>query len=125
MTGFGKARKVIGIAGGTLLVLSALAHAYFGWPAMAEALDDAAAGEDLVAALAVGWYFGSMAMLVFGLIVLRIAIRDADTCSARFIAVGYLVFGVAAWLARDLNPHFLVFVTIGVLLAVFALSESP
>ena len=33
--------------------------------------------------------------------------------------MGYLVFGLAAWLARDLNPHFLVFITIGVLLAVF------
>ena len=124
MSGFGKARKVLGIAGGALLVVSALAHAFLGWPALHAALAEAGAGDDLAGALAVGWYFGSMAMMVFGLIVLRIAIRDADTCTVRFIAVGYLVFGLAAWLSRDLNPHFLLFVAIGVLLAIFAFSRS-
>lgn len=122
-----KSRRVAGILAGVLLVLSALAHAFFGWPAMTEALDDAitddAGAVDLVGALAVGWHFGSMAMFVFGLIVLRIAIRDADSCSARFIAVGYLVFGLAAWLARDLNPHFLLFIVTGVLLSVFSFSK--
>jgi len=119
MPGFGKARTLVGIVGGALLVISALAHAFLGWPAMDAALANVGAGEALAGALAVGWYFGSMAMLVFGLIVLRIAIRDGEPCAVRFIAVGYLVFGLAAWLARDLNPHFLVFITIGVLLAVF------
>ena len=120
----GGVRKALGIAGGVLLLLSGLAHAFLGWPAMSAALGDVAAGEELAGALAVGWLFGSMAMLVFGLIVLRIAIREVDACTVRFIALGYLVFGVAAWLARDLNPHFLLFIGIGALLAVFAFSES-
>ena len=60
-------RKAIGILAGVLLVLSALAHAFLGWPAMLAGLTEAGAGDDLTGALAVGWYFGSMAMFVFGL----------------------------------------------------------
>ena len=127
MTDVRKARKATGVLAGILLLISALAHAVFGWPAMAEALDDVitddAGAVDLLGALAVGWHFGSMAMVVFALIVLRIAIREADACSARFIGIGYLVFGVAAWLARDFDPHFLVFVATGTLLAVFSFSK--
>jgi hypothetical protein len=108
------------------LLLSSLAHAFLGWPAMRQALADAGAGEEIAGALAMGWLFGSMAMVVFGLVVLRTATRDADPCAVRFIAVGYLVFGVAAWLARDLNPHFLLFIVIGAVLAVFAFTrEKP
>ena len=123
-----KARKAVGVIAGLMILISALAHAFLGWPAMAEALDDVitddAGAVDLLGALAVGWYFGSMAMVVFALIVLRMALRDADTCAGRFIAVGYLVFGLAAWLARDFNPHFLIFVAIGALLAAFSFSDS-
>jgi hypothetical protein len=122
MPGLGKARTLIGVAGGALLLASGLAHAFLGWPAMAAALAAVEASEDLSGALAVGWYFGSMAMLVFGMIVLGIAIRKADPCAVRFIAIGYLVFGLAAWLARDLNPHFLLFIATGVVLAVFGFS---
>ena len=118
------ARKAIGILAGTALVLSAVAHAFLGWPAMSGALDNIGAGDSLTGALAAGWYYGSMAMLVFGLVVLQIAIRDGDACPVRFIALGYLVFGLAAWLARDLNPHFLLFVAIGALLALFGFSSA-
>ena len=40
------------------------------------------------------------------------------------LLLGYLVFGVAAWLARDLNPQFLLFIGIGAVLALFAFSQS-
>ena len=36
----------------------------------------------------------------------------------------YLVFGVAARLARDLDPHFLLFIGIGSLLALSGFSDS-
>ena len=124
MPDLGKARKTLGVLGGVLLLASGLAHAFLGWPPLGAALAEAGVGEELAGALAVGWLFGSMAMIVFGLVVLRIALRDVDPCTVRFIALGYLVFGVAAWLARDLNPHFLLFVGIGVLLALFAFSKG-
>ena len=117
-------RRPIGVAAGALLIFSAFAHGVIGWPAMAEALDDEAVAYELVGALAVGWLFGTMAMVVFGLIVLQIALRDGDPCPVRFVALGYLVFGLAAWLARDLEPHFLIFVATGVLLALFGFSRS-
>lgn len=123
MAGFARIRTALGIAGGVILVLSAVAHAFLGWPAMAAALAEVGAGADLVGALAVGWYFGSTAMLVFGLIVLRIALRAGERCAVRFIAFGYLVFGVAAFLVRDLNPHFLLFIGTGLVLALFAFAE--
>ena len=119
-----RARRPLGVVAGILLLASAAAHAFLGWPAMASALGNIGASAALVGALAVGWYFGSVAMLVFALIVLQIAIRNADACPVRFVALGYLVFGLAAWLARDFNPHFLLFVGIGVLLALFAFSKA-
>ncbi len=120
MESYGKVRTMLGILSGALLILSALAHALLGWPAMSAALVEVGAGEDLSGALAVGWYFGSMAMLVFGLIVLGITIRRRDPRAVRFIALGYLAFGLTAWLARDLSPHFLLFIATGMLLALFS-----
>jgi hypothetical protein len=125
MAGFGKLRVALGLVVGVVLLASALAHAFLGWPAMSAALAEIGAGEELVGALAVGWYFGSVAMLVFGLMVFRIAARRADPDPARFIAVGYLVFGGTAWLVRDHNPHFLLFIATGLLLASFAFPRRP
>ncbi len=121
------ARPWLGFGTGILLVLSSGAHAFLGWPQFAPALESAGLDADFIAALAVGWYFGSMAMLVFGLIVLLAAgtagkrkYVPADVCW--IIAAGYLLFGSAAYLARDFNPHFLLFVTTGIFVGVFALS---
>jgi len=120
-------RPWIGVGTGILLVLSSGAHAFLGWPQFAPALETAGLDAEFIAALAVGWYYGSMAMLVFGLIVLRAAgtvgknrFAPADVCW--IIAAGYLLFGSAAYLARDFNPHFLLFVATGILLGAFAFS---
>jgi hypothetical protein len=40
------------------------------------------------------------------------------------IAVGYVVFGVAAFLLRERNPHFLLFVLTGLLVGGYALAAS-
>lgn len=118
-----KARTISGWILGILLILSALAHALVGWPELRAELSGAGAGEELVGALAVGWFFGSMAMLVFGLIVLRIMVRRADPDPLRFIAVGYLVFGVVAFVARGFETQFLLLIIMGLLLAIHAFSE--
>jgi len=119
-----KARAGIGIAAGALLALSSLAHAFLGWPALRPALQAAQVDERLIGALAVGWYFGSVAMLVFGVIVLQAALRAArghqvETAPVRAIAVAYVLFGLTAFVCRGLNPHFLFFVACGALVAVF------
>lgn len=43
---------------------------------------------------------------------------------AAVIAATYLLCGIGAFLARDLNPHFLLFVFSGVLVAVLALPST-
>lgn len=120
-----KVQRWSGFAGGALLVLSSLAHAFLGWPPFRAALRAADVDARLAGALAVGWYFGSVAMLTFGVIVLRAAWKlSEDAESARGpvkpIAIAYLLFGFSAFLMRDFNPHFLVFILTGSLLAGFA-----
>lgn len=120
-----KGTAILGIAAGAVLVLSALAHAFLGWPALHPALAASGVDESLIGAIAVGWYFGSVAMAVFGLIVLVMAVkllrgRTVDMAPVAVMALGYLGFGLAAFLARDLNPHFLLFIGTGLLLGAFA-----
>ena len=64
-----------GLAVALLLLASAWAHGALGWPTFAEALAGASVGPDVVGGLAVGWYFGSVSMLAFGLVVLLQALR--------------------------------------------------
>lgn len=122
----GKGRSIVGLAGGALLVVSSLAHAFFGWPAMSAALETAGvADEGLLGALAAGWHFGSVAMMIFGVIVLSSAAgtlrgKPAATSPVLVIALGYLLFGVAAYWWRNFNPHFLAFIATGVILGIFA-----
>jgi len=118
-------RTGLGLLTGMVLLLSAAAHATLGWPAMRGALDATGAPEDLVGALAAGWYFGSVAMAVFGAIALLATLRSARAEDPApgivfAIATGYLSFGTVAFIVRGLNPHFLLFVATGLLLAAFA-----
>lgn len=113
-------KSILVLAAGALMVLSSFAHGILGWPPLQSELRRAAAGEDLLGALAVGWYFGSVAMLTFGGIVLVSGLRlkrgdRSGVAPVRFIAVCYLLFGLAAFFSRNLNPHFLLFVFTGLL----------
>jgi hypothetical protein len=110
----------IGLVAGALLLASSLAHAFAGWPALTSALDGSGVAADLQGALAVGWFWGSASMAAFGLIVTIYASRrlrgdHPPVLPIRLIAVTYLLFGAAAFLARDFNPHFLLFVVSGLL----------
>lgn len=116
---------LIRIAGG-VFVLAAVAHAAGGWPAMEAALRTASAPEPLIGGLAAGWYFGSAAMAAFGILVFRAGARLAredpsGLPTVRVIAATYVLFGIGAFLARGLNPHFLGFVAMGLLAGLPAL----
>jgi len=109
------------IVGGFLL-LSSLAHALLGWPPIRAELEQAGVDGNLIGAIAVGWYFGSVAMAAFGVIVL-LSWREMGhqtgmgRAAAATVSVTYLVFGVLALLLRSLNPHFIIaFVLPGLLL---------
>lgn len=113
------------LAGGVAICLAGMAHAVGGWPPLADALRQEGADGDLISALALGWLFGSAAMLTCGAIVLaaRADLKRGGTMGAvacRCVGLLYLLFGVAAFAYRFPNPHFLGFVVLGMLVLVAA-----
>ncbi len=125
-----KTRAVLGLLAGVLLVASAGAHAFLGWPPFRLILEEAGIDADAVAALGVGWYFGSVAMLAFGAIVLVAAVQAirgerASNGSLWIIAAAYTTYGLAVYIARDFNPHFLLFVITGLLVGAVAALKAP
>jgi hypothetical protein len=108
-----------------ILLLSSVAHGVLGWKAQAEALQQINASADLLGGLAAGWLFGSASMAAFGVILIGAARRlsRGDTAIATYvgpIAAAYLIYGVAAFVVLDFEPHFFVFIVPG-LLAAFSL----
>jgi hypothetical protein len=105
------------VVGGVLSLLLAVPHAFLGWPAIAEELAAARVDPDLVAAISVGWYFGSAAMLGLGVVVLLIARAVATDLrafrAALVVGLTYATFGLAAILYRSAKPSFAAFVVTG------------
>ncbi len=126
-----KARIILGLLAALLLIASAFAHAFLGWPPFQSTLDQAGVDAEVTGALEIGWYFGSLAMLAFGAIVFLAAARAIrGECAANgslwVIGASYAVYGAVAYIVRDFNPHFLLFVVTGLLGAsVAALKPTP
>jgi hypothetical protein len=102
------------MVGGTLLLLSSAAHAFLGWPPLRTSLEQAGVAANVVDALNIGWRFGSVAMLAFGLIVLALGIqllrgREADRRPAQIVAASYFVFGLVAFVWTHFHLHFVGF----------------
>jgi len=114
---------------GILVAASALPHSFAGWPPAAEALGAAGVDAGLITGLAVGWHFGSVAMVVLGAVVM-LAWRDAraggDFGWRAALAVGaaYLAFGVVELAVRG-RPQFFGFVAIGAGLVWASLRARP
>lgn len=118
------ARATLGMVAGALLVLSSAAHGLAGWPPFHHALHDTGAPGDVIAGLRVAWYFGSVAMLAFGILTLWAAIRlqrgqPVTFEAVQVVAVAYFLFGMVALLTQDLNLHYLLFIVTGVLVGGF------
>ncbi len=103
---------------GIFIALSAIPHFFLAWPAMNQKLLDLGAGNDLRHALFIGWSFGSVAMLVMGLLLgatwhgLK---RGHASLNIIPLVMGsaYLLFGLAAFVYRDYNSHFFFFIIPG------------
>ena len=122
-------KSILVLLAGALMVLSSAAHAFLGWPLLRDDLKSTGVAENLAGALAVGWYFGSVAMLAFGAITLRsgLLLRRGDRSGmtpVRIIAACYLVFGVVTFVSRNFNPHFLLFVITGLLAGIPVLGRD-
>jgi hypothetical protein len=119
-----KYRGALGVVIGVFLAISAFAHAFVGWPKLDAELSAAMVDPDLAGAIAAGWYFGSVAMFAFGAMVFLAGLRlrqgrAVSSGPIHIIGTAYVLFGAAAFIARDLSPHFLFFVFTGLLVEWF------
>ena len=115
---------------GSLMLLSAAAHAGLGWPSLRPPLESAGVASDVTDALAIGWYWGSAAMAAFGVITLvsgwKLWRGDMSLVPALLAVAGcYLLFGAVAFVRADFNPRFLLFVATGLQAGAPALIRRP
>ena len=93
----GSAGGKLVVLGGALSILLAIPHAGLGWPSVASRLADAQAAPDLIAGLAVAWYFGSAAMVALGGVVIALGSRVASDrrafCAVLCVGVFYAAVG--------------------------------
>ena len=123
-------RIALGLLGGAALIASSAAHSLLGWNGLDSALDAVQAPPALIRGLSIGWHFAGVAMLAFGLIIVRLFVerlrgRVVSLWPVRFIALVYLAFGAWALAISDLDPFFfLVFVAPGLVLLAAAWGTS-
>jgi hypothetical protein len=123
-----KLATVLVAVAGLLMLLSACAHAFQGWPAMAEGLAAHPVDPEIAASLAVGWIWGSVCMAGLGALTLLClpSLRRGER-SARLATVvaglTWLAFGFGALWWRWPNTHFLAFVVLGALAIAGALLQ--
>lgn len=113
-----KLATVLVAVGGVLMLLSACAHAFQGWPAMAEGLAPHPVDPEIAASLAVGWIWGSVCMAGLGALTLLSlpGLRRGERSAVLATVVAgltWLAFGVGALWWRWPNTHFLAFVLLG------------
>jgi len=117
-----KIRSWLGLVGGVLILLSSAAHSILGWSGIHGQLLAAGVGTDLVDGLRIGWQFGGIAMVAFGVIailtcVARLRGRAAPAIPLVVIGIAYSLFGGWASWASHGDPFLsLVFLLPGVLL---------
>lgn len=114
-------RIAAGVFAGALLVASSVAHSFLGWKQLSSEIAKTNAPKDLVSGLAIGWEFGGLTMLVFGVIVMAefMALYQRGTGLLRssfMIGLAYVLFGAVAMVLTGGNPFFIVFIVPGVLL---------
>ncbi len=107
---------------GAFLILSGAAHALLGWPELRADLSSANVSGELYQTVAIGWLYGSGAMLTLGAIVIvaGLAAPGGQVAAARvaaLIGLLYLIFGTSALIYSSMNPHFIGFIVPGLLLA--------
>ena len=103
------------------MVLSSAAHSLLGWKQFQTALEGLQAPPDLIRGLAIGWYFGGVAIFTFGCVAIAVFAsvlrgRPVSLLPTALIAIAYTLFGIGA-LAVSKNPFFLIFIVPGLMLA--------
>jgi hypothetical protein len=121
-----RARLILGVIAGVMLLASSGAHSILGWKSLAEQLANTNVPSDLQTGLRIGWMFGGAAMVILGVIVIatfagRLRGAKPPLLPIAVIAVVYMAFGAWAIAASGGDLFFLgVFVVPGALLGIAA-----
>ncbi len=112
-------RKVMGFISGTLLLVSGFFHSFTGLPRLTDALTQEGVPGNIHLAVIAGWTFGAAAMIAFGVMMLIWAVRhhrgeSPSSAPAGVISVMHFVYGAIVYYIADFNPHYLLFILIGV-----------
>jgi hypothetical protein len=115
-----RAAAIPGLVAGGFMVASAFTHGFGGWPNLRGAMERAGVEAAHVGSLRVGWWFGSAAMVALGVIVIAqslSALRGGPVSrpTVAVVALMYIAFGAWAFVVRDMNPFFLMFIATGLL----------
>lgn len=122
-------RALAGLLAGVLMAASSYAHSVLGWPQLREQLAQHNVPSDLAKGLGVGWVFGGVCMLGFGLVVLWMfsqawrAVPVALT-PGRLIGLIYLAFGIGAMVVSGGDPFYAVFIVPALLLLYASLGSG-
>ena len=118
-----KVRSVLGLVAAVVVLLSSFAHAVLGWRALFGELSQTNAPADLVRGLEIGWRWGGMVMIPFGLILVSTfwprfrGQPGPSTYPAALIAATYLGAGAWAFVHSNYDPFFFIFIVPGVFMA--------
>jgi hypothetical protein len=121
-----RARLILGVLAGVILLASSVAHTWLGWKSLAERLARTNVPPDLQTSLHLGWAFGGAAMVILGFVTVttfvdRLRGGRAPLSHVIAIAVVYMAFGAWAIAESGGNLFFLgVFVIPGALLGIAA-----
>lgn len=122
-------RIIVGLIGSVLMLLSCIPHSVLGWPAQRQVLVSSGVPAETILGLSIGWYFGGLAIAVFGLIagLSFVQVLRGHTPHMRatsIIGLAYMGFGLWAWfVTRESFP--LVFIVPGLLVLTGSLAQRP
>mgnify|MGYP001609595745 CR=1 FL=1 len=112
--------------GGLFITLASLPHAFLGWPALRDGLQQGQASPDTILTAASGWLFGSFAMATLGIVALVSASqlrRGHEEARWQAVVVGasYVLFGAwAMYYVGGWSPLFFAFMALGAAVGVGA-----
>lgn len=116
-----KWRAILGLIVGSFLIVNSFVHSIMGWRALGSQLARGGVPQNLIEGIHIGWQFGGVGMLTFGIIAVAIFFQRlrgllVSTLSTMIIGIVYLAFGAWALFASG-NPFFLILILPGSLLA--------
>jgi hypothetical protein len=120
-----RARLVLGLIAGVVLIVSSGAHSILGWKSLSERMAVAQVPSDLQTGLRIGWQFAGAAMLALGVIVVtifagRLRGQRPSLMPAVAVCILYLTFGAWALAVSGGDLFFMIFIVPGAMLGIAA-----